>query len=460
MRKQLRPRLSLEALEGRWVPATVRFVDGALLISHPSVVNGASNITVTQTAADTFRVVDNGNSNGTFKGVSRISITGGNATETDTMDLGGFTFNGSLAIQTGNGTDTVNVGVGGGQISRNVEIQAGRGNDTISINSINAASALTIGGRTTITAGNGANLVTVGNATTPTTFLGDFSVKGVSSVILGTGAADVFRGDITVNLGHNPNPLNLQLGTPSNQTAAITVGGDVRVTGGPGDDLVQVGFVTIGGDLVTDLRGGDSTIGNDLSVTAGNGANTGPTTVKGNLLYTSTAILDIVDLAAGIFDGNVTVHMGSGVTDPTLAGGVALDTTATFIGGNLVETGGNGDFTTDPFGPFGTDIQATILGSATFRFGNGANSIGFAAGSSLGGDLKIHLGNGNNTITLDGSQLYDLHVRMGNGNNLVNATNPNSELTGFLIAGHGKNTFNDNKGAGATIVSPFLLKGF
>jgi hypothetical protein len=460
MRKQLRPRLSLEALEGRWVPATVRFVDGALLISQPSIVNGASNITVTQTAADKFHVVDNGNSNGTFSGVSRISITGGNAAETDTVDLGGFTYDGSLAIQTGNGTDTVNVGVGGGQISGNLKIEAGRGNDTISINSINAAGALTLGGRTTITAGNGANLLTVGNATAPTTFHDDLSVKGVSSVILGTGAADVFLGDIKVNLGSNPNPLNLQLATPSNQTAATTVGGDVRVTGGPGDDLVQLGFVTIGGDLVTDLGGGDSTIGNDLSVTAGNGANTGPTTVKGNLLYNSTAGLDIVDLAAGVFDGNVTVHMGKGVTNPALAGGVALDTTATFIGGNLLETGGNGDFTTNPFGQFGTDIQATILGSATFRFGNGANSIGFAAGSSLGGDLNVHLGNGNNTITLDGSQLYDLHVRLGNGNNLFNATNPNSELTGFLIAGHGKNTFNDNNGAGATIVPPFKLKGF
>jgi hypothetical protein len=458
MRKQLRARLCLEALECRWVPATVKFVHGDLMISNPTVVNGASSITVTQTASDTFHVDDNGSSNGTFKGVSKISITGGSANETDTVDLGGFTFHGSLAIKTGNGTDTVNVGVGGGEITGSLKINAGRGDDTISINTTNAASALTVGGRTTIKAGDGANLVTVGNATAATTFLGDFSVKGVSSVILGTGAADVFRGDITVNLGHNPNALNLQLGTPSNQTAAITVRGDVRVTGGAGDDLVQVGFVTIRGDLVTDLRGGDSTIGNDLSVSAGNAPNTGATTVRGNLLYKSTAILDIVDLAAGIFDGNVTVHMGSGVTDPTLAGGVALDTTQTFIGGNLVETGGNGDFTTNPFGQFGTDIQATILGSATFRFGNGDNSIGFADGSSLGGDLNIRLGNGDNTITLGGSQLYDLHVRMGNGDNLVNATNPNSELTGFLIAGNGKNTLNDKNGA--TIVQPFFLKGF
>jgi hypothetical protein len=65
VRKKTQFRPSLELLENRWVPATVQFFSGVLSISNQNTSPASTGLLLTQTAANTFKVTDNGSSNGT-----------------------------------------------------------------------------------------------------------------------------------------------------------------------------------------------------------------------------------------------------------------------------------------------------------------------------------------------------------------------------------------------------------
>src|SRR5690242_1956483 len=107
MRQKNRVPLYLEALEDRWVPATVRFINGTLFISNPLVTGGSASLTVTQTANNTFQVKDGATTLGTYAGVGNINITGSNAKDNVTVNLATFVYGGNLFVNTGNGNDTV-----------------------------------------------------------------------------------------------------------------------------------------------------------------------------------------------------------------------------------------------------------------------------------------------------------------------------------------------------------------
>src|SRR5689334_18869983 len=113
MKSKRRARLAVEQLEQRWVPASVRFISGGLYIS-PSTGEPALNLTVTQTAPNTFSVKDGASSLGTYAGVGSLNITGANGADTITVNLNGNTFTGSLLASTGNGNDSVTVQGAGG----------------------------------------------------------------------------------------------------------------------------------------------------------------------------------------------------------------------------------------------------------------------------------------------------------------------------------------------------------
>ena len=76
MPRQLRAPLSLERMEDRWVPATVKFFGGNLIISNPTINNGTATLTVNQKADNTFQVVDGSASLGTYGQVSNLFIIG------------------------------------------------------------------------------------------------------------------------------------------------------------------------------------------------------------------------------------------------------------------------------------------------------------------------------------------------------------------------------------------------
>jgi hypothetical protein len=460
MRTSRRVAPSLEALEDRWVPATVRFSNGVLSISNPNITAQKSSLTVTQTAANTFQVKDNGQNNGTFAGVAAITIGGTNAADTVVVDLATFTYSGSLTVLPSNGNDQFDLKAAGGGTTGNLSVFAGRGNDTVSLNTTGSTGALTVAGNTQINAGTGNNTLTSGNAAAATTFLGNLYSTGMTSVTLGNGSADTFRGNVSINSANNPNALNAFIGAASTNVSNIF--GSLNITGGAGDDLVLLGALNIRGNANVNLMGGDATIGNDLSLSAlNNVAGVGITTIFGDLNYFSTAGVDIVDLADATVNGNANLRLGQGGSAATPSG-IALDNVqaTTSIGGNLLVTGGNGDFTTNPFGgpPNGTDIQATIGGSATFHFGNGDNSITFTPTSTVGGNVNYQAGNGSNSVTLAGPQLYVVNLNVGTGVDTFTLNNAAAILTGFLRAGGNPgNSFNVTAG---TIGSPFTLVGF
>src|SRR5262249_11455304 len=70
-RKSMKKRLRVEQLEDRLVPTvTASLVNGVLVVRGPA--DGA--VVITETAADTFQVTDNGNTVGTVSGASGVVI--------------------------------------------------------------------------------------------------------------------------------------------------------------------------------------------------------------------------------------------------------------------------------------------------------------------------------------------------------------------------------------------------
>src|SRR4051812_7324249 len=103
-----RPRL--EALEQRWVPATIRVVGGVLLVSDQT---GPLTITPSANAAGVVTVSDGGKGGVTVSGVGRlIAITGTSRADSITFNGGTGGFKGDVLIRSGNGDDTVTVSGG------------------------------------------------------------------------------------------------------------------------------------------------------------------------------------------------------------------------------------------------------------------------------------------------------------------------------------------------------------
>src|SRR5262249_13398383 len=109
-----RASVSVEQLEERLTPASVRQVGGFLFIRNPRIAGGPTNITLTQTAPNTFNVRDAGASQGTFANIGSILVTGTSARDTVILDLAGKTFTGDFLANTGNGNDTVVIRSSGG----------------------------------------------------------------------------------------------------------------------------------------------------------------------------------------------------------------------------------------------------------------------------------------------------------------------------------------------------------
>src|SRR4051794_35435982 len=102
----LRRPLSLEVLDDRIVPATLRFVGGSLYVTTD---NTAQNLTFTG-GAGSIKVTDTGHNNanlGTYALTGNVSVSTGNAADTVTFTI--TRLPGDLAIATGSGADLVNI---------------------------------------------------------------------------------------------------------------------------------------------------------------------------------------------------------------------------------------------------------------------------------------------------------------------------------------------------------------
>ena len=520
---RFRVRPLLEQLEDRTVPTSVRLVSGELIISNPLVVDGKAALTVTATANNTFQVVNDGASLGTYNVAGNIYIFGSTGMDSITFDLAGNNYTGNLLISPGNGSDSVNLlSTGGaGDIAGNVTLIHGSGNESVSLNAApNATTGLTIGG--SVVASNstsGYNTFALGNASASTTIgggvtLSNFSDSGTTPAVqIGQGQFDTIGGALNVLGPTDNNNVTVNLGMILNANLAQGVSvGSLTVNEGNGNDTVSFfgasvndfnsGILTPGvgtvvnGNTLVQFGGGNDYFNVDGDRMENIGGQ--ETQFNGNVTYQAGNGNDSINLAggpilSGIFvtiAGNLNIQLGSGNNDfgdEATAGGSngGLDFTGTVVQGNLNLASGNGNNTMDYFG-----LQ--VNGNENFTFGNGNNGT---ANSPIlirnsGNQLNFSAGNGNNYLQLatpfpgqpplTSLPVFNVNIQFGNGNDTLLLGYPSSGppfpiqpgfpgetglddqggiLTGRVSAGNGLNNVFMQSPLWM-ISSPFLLTGF
>ncbi len=366
--KQLRRLpLHLEVLEDRWVPATVRFISGSLFVSNPLITGGSASLTLKQTAANTFQVLDGSANVGTYSGLSNLYVTGSNAKDTITVNLNGNAYTGNLFVSSGNGNDTValaNSGAAAGTVAGNVNVLTGLGDDSVGINS--GSSTIAVGGAVQVNSQQGNDTFTLGNGNGATTVGGDLMVAGFANVTLGAGQSDSVGGNLTIQ--------SAAVATSNALTLAdnFTVGKNLTYTGGNGANTVNLFGFTVEGDAVFNLGAGSNsivtpifnnkpyTIGGNLTITAGSGNNT-ITPFQND----STTVADFP-----VVNGNMNISLGDGNNNLNQAIGWVL------IGGDLNVTAGNGN---------NALADLFTAGNETWNIGNGNNTADVF--TTLGGKL-------------------------------------------------------------------------
>ena len=401
MRLKSRMPLALEALEDRWVPATVRFDGSNLFVSNPTIAGGASTLSVIQTAApNTFQVKDGASNNGFYTLTGNLTINGNNAK--DTIAVNATSLVGNVFVTAGNGPDTVSVDgtVATGFIAGNTRVTVGSANSTVNFG---ATVGLTNKGSVFLSSSGANSTANLGNAANPIQVLGDANIVGVNSINLGFGKNDNYGGNINITPNTNTAPLTLSEGSFGG-TDVITVGGSFNITSGTAGAAANSVFLrgmVIGKNLVVNLPGST-----DFEVSSSFGSTT---VVEGTTIYHGGNGTQTISLSGGKFLGDVLLTIGNGDAGVDLS----LFGAGTLIQGNLQVNAGNGNLGT---APFGADIQATIFGNASFNLGNGNNSVAFDTGSSVGGTVNYTGGNGGNNfgVTNTSGSLMTVNVRFGN----------------------------------------------
>jgi len=414
MTRPTRPRLALEPLDDRSLPATVSFAAGVLSISHPTPVGVATTVNVNQTFPNSFVVADGATFYGPYAGVTRIRYTGSPHDDTVRLFLAGFDYNGSARFDTGAGTDTVEVRGQGGSIARGLAINPGAGADTVRLNSDAAAGDLIVFGPVTVTDPAGSDAISLGNAgiLAPTRFLGDVRLRGMNTVRLAFGQSDWFR-NFTASTAGDPNPLDFRT---SATTTTVVVYGNLRLTGGAGDDTVLDSSLFVTGNVAINLGGTASPAGNDVTEWAG----VPLLQVNGNYTYTGGPGSDEVILSGNRVNGNLTVNLRGGDNDsvdlstvttgtqPRVVGDLTIRTGAagtTFFnggGGEGVTAAVGGDFTVVAGGA-GYTMKLVTPPDGVFRWTSGAGADALTLAPTLAGltwDVRIRLGANNDALTL------------------------------------------------------------
>jgi hypothetical protein len=458
MRQKNRIPLRLELLEDRWVPATVRLVDGVLLISNPIVRASGSSLTLTQSAANTFQVADSGLNLGTYAVAGNIIVTGSNAKDNIKVDLNGKAYTGNLFLNGGNSNDSITVtGTGGGSVAGNTTILTGRGQDSVNLNST-GTSKMTFGGSVQVTSSPGStNTLGLGNGTASTTVGGDVKLSGIGNATIGGGKADLIGGSLTIQDAQTGMANSIQLND------GLKVGQNVTYFGGSQTDLFQLGksitgTMTIGGNLTAQVGDADNlvtlasfvynlSVGGNLTVLGGNGAN--------NLGL------------AGTVAGNVNVQLGNGNngTTPLGPGGLFFDSV---VGGDENIALGNGNNAFDPVTHQSFKTTA-VAGNLSIRLGNGNNGLIQYVSGAPGGQFNWTSGNGADTLNLTPLQTvppqnFVMNAQFGNNDDGFVLGTPFGNST-FTLSGRvdGGGRINGNtfaQGAGWTLTPNFVLSNF
>jgi hypothetical protein len=411
MNRPRRTRLFVEPLEKRCylsISATL-LANGSLLISADEPV---SPLEVTQTAADTFKVIANGNPvgpgngatpvAGVYSGVTRdlkIVLRGDNDDQV-TIDLGGLTTPGSVLVNLGGADASPAVSpladntllVQNGTIAGNLTVLAGAGGDAVDLGG--ATGALTVNGNVRVSLGGGADQVTLRDVAKVN---GSLIVAQVEQVTLEagstvgrhaavTGSAEGNSVDVGGSIGGN---LSFIGSARSDKVDTLKVRSGAVVAGNLNAHLDAVFSFWSGGNDVVSL---DGKIGGSVHLAAGRGD-------------------DQFDLG-GKIEGALFLDAGAGKDTVNLNGGSEIVKSARiFLGA------GDDAFT------FAGLLGTAAAPAALSVFGaEGADSVTFASTLVLNGRALVDLGAGNDQFTLA-------------------AAYAGPSLNAFLNGGRGSDTF-------------------
>ena len=441
-----RPRLTVEPLEGRDVPAgnvTATLAGGVLTLTGDDQANVISTLTLT--AGHAIIAPDAGTSiNGKPPGTTEdlpatatkltARLLGGN----DSLTIEGnaeFVLTQGASFDLGEGDDTLTLSTTGKVQLGGLKVVGGEGNEAVTVRG-GAGKASTIGGTTTFDFGPGASgSVTLGGNA------GGFGELGLPAG--GVRATAAAGSGLTLN-GINlttAGPVQLT-GKPTAATAAFTGStlGGVSVAGGTAlasltttrvnGNLAAVG--TVGGTVVF---GGAAT---DVQVVTGDVSATGPRTATINVVSELQA-RNVRAKANAPFAGSAVIS----VTTPGSCR-AAGDVTATGAAGANVNVSdgafqaGNLRVTSSATGTAMTSITGsslTLSGGLTSAGGTtNVVTVGTAGAAQLGGDLTA-TGGVTTAVNLQGGAFGARGVRAaGPGLVVVNATGQSLTLAGGLAA--------------------------
>lgn len=275
-------RLHLEHLEDRCVLSTVRLLGSNLFINADAT---GGPITLTAVANNTFQL--SGTVSGTFTVAGNIFIIGSNEADQISVNLGPFNYTGNLYVLSNNGNDAININ-GNSAILGNVFLLTGTGNDGVTV-------AETVGGTLTFHAQGGRDTFNFGNGSA--VLGGDLTVTNAAAVNLGAGA-DRINGTVNVN------STLVNTGVTVATSPGLTIGKDLFITVGSGNNAITLGSGNIDGLVSLTLGNGNTQIDN-----------TGPLNIGGDFDVFSGPGNNSLTLAAGtVIAGNADVNLGDAPT--------------------------------------------------------------------------------------------------------------------------------------------------
>jgi hypothetical protein len=421
MQKKNRKPVGLEALEDRWVPASIRFDGSNLTVYNLFITAGASATKVIQGVGSTFSVTDGGADNGSYAVTGNITIQGNNAKDTLTVNVNATTgLLGNLTESVGNGSSSVAIDSSAGVLGTifgNVNVSTGNGLNTVSIG---AGVGMNTRGNTNISArGTGDNVANLGGgATNASTFSGNVTVSDFPTTNLGGAKADVFAGNVTVN------------DSPPNSAASVvtlsktsTVFSNLDVLGSIGGPTTVTVDGNVFGNLTADLGNGQNSVSLGVAGT--------PIQV-GNVTYIAGNGVNVFNVNGAannvIATGNVYLNWGNGANSYGTTTGLTVE-------GSFFQNDGNGGLTVTGADAF----EGQVYGGLSVNAGNGPNQFDLSGtgGALVGGTWTYNGGNGGNSLTIDNASANSitLNLRMGTlplNNVTITAATTGGTLTGLI----------------------------
>jgi hypothetical protein len=474
----------VQNLESRTLPAGVVNV----------AISNSGNVTITgDNENNSFTIdVDEGGvsitgTDGTqIKTPAGTSAAGVPVTLLDLNAAGTASIVGKLDIKMSGGNDHVTINIKDGvglSVGKDINVDLGKGDDVLDVNVVGVGSVVTVGGNVSIKGGDGNDNVEFDFAS----FEGDASEVVIQKdlvVDLGKGGAfqddeedngdsfDLRANDLTVNgnltvkggqvvdVGlHNHGTISIAKSVSINtgkgrdtfvsihsdaEETSLSVGKDLTITTGDGDDDVFVGdaSVNIGGKLAINVGTGSGLV----SVQFGEEQ---PLSVTGAELAINNVGKDVVITSAGKVTGEeIAIHVGA-ITSTAIGGkldistGKSNDHVEVFanadlsIGKDLAINTGSGQ---DVVFVVADSGSIEVVGNLTVNLGDGddgfvggdkvaIDGLGGVTGAihaesessfTVGGDLKLDGGKGADKIGLAGATIHrDLDVKGGDGNDVL-----------------------------------------